>query len=175
VVLLALGPPERVAFVLHYMFDVPFDYIAECVGRSADATRQLASRARRRVRGEATVSDVDFKRQRQVAEAYLAAARAGEFDGLLKLLDPNVVLRAPEALGGTKRGARDIALGASKHRARFARVAMVDGAPALVVAPRGRLGLVIRFTLNDAGKVNAIDVINDREQLAKLQVAVVGE
>jgi hypothetical protein len=175
VVLQALGPPERVAFVLHDMFDVPFDDIADIVGRSADATRQLASRARRRVQGTPSLPEVDFKRQQQVAEAYLAAARAGDFDGLLALLDPDVVLHAPQSVGGNKRGAHEIATVAARYRARFARVALVDGVPALVVAPRGRLGLVIRFTLSTIGKVSSIDIINDRQQLARMEVAVLSD
>lgn len=171
VVLQALGPPERVAFVLHDLFNVPFDDIAEIVGRSAEATRQLASRARRRVQGTPAVPEVDFKRRRQVAEAYLAAARAGDFDRLLAVLDPDVELRAPSALGGVKRGAHTIAAGAVKVRAKFAQVAVVDGVPALIVAPRGRLGLVIRFTLK-GDKIAGIDVINDREQISRMEVAL---
>ena len=172
VVLQALGPPERVAYVLHDLFDVPFDDIAAIVGRSSDATRQLASRARRRVHATPAIPEADFKLQRQAAEAYLAAARAGDFDGLLAVLDPNVEVRGPVGLGGGSRGARVIAEGAMKYRARFAQVAIVDGVPALVVAPRGRLGLVIRFTLN-ADKISVIEIINDREQLSKLEVAMV--
>jgi RNA polymerase sigma factor (sigma-70 family) len=172
VVLQALGPPERVAFVLHDLFDVPFDDIAEIVGRSSEATRQLASRARRRVQGAPASPEVDFRLQRKVAEAYLAAARAGDFDGLLAVLDPDVVRRAPVALGGTTRGAAEIARAAAGYRARFAQLALVDGVPALVVAPRGRLGLVIRFTLK-GDKIAEMDIVNDREQLAKMEVALI--
>jgi RNA polymerase sigma factor (sigma-70 family) len=172
VVLQALGPPERVAFVLHDLFDVPFNDIAEIVGRSSEATRQLASRARRRVQGTPAIPEVDFKRQRQAAEAYLAAARAGDFDQLLAVLDPDVVRRAPISLGGQARGAAKIAEAATRYRARFAQLAVVDGVPALVVAPRGRLGLVIRFTVNAAGKITEIEILNDREQLAKMEVAL---
>src|SRR5438132_10658199 len=132
VVLETLTPAERVAFVLHDMFDLPFDEIAPIVGRSPTAARQLASRARRRVQGADAVHDADLRRQRQVVNAFLAASRSGNFDALLAVLDPNVLLRADPAAvnaGATRevRGAPAVA-GTFSGRARFAQPALVDGA-----------------------------------------------
>src|SRR5438045_2249070 len=140
VVLDTLAPAERLAFVLHDMFAVPFDDIAPIVGRSPDAARQLASRARRRVQG-ATMSDVDLTRQREVVDAFLAASRGGDFDALLAVLDPDVVLRADPAsvnMGSSRevRGAPAVAKQFS-GRARAAQPALVNGAGALVWAPAG--------------------------------------
>ena len=178
VVLESLTPAERLAFVLHDMFAVPFDEIAPIVGRSPDASRQLASRARRRVHGTATVPEVDLTRQREVVEAFLAAARGGDFDGLLKLLDPDVVLRVDgiaAAEGAPKEilGAQLVAGQALSYakRSRFAEAALVDGAVGLVVAPRGRLMLVQTFTVTD-GKIVGMEVIVDPERLGGLDLAV---
>src|SRR5579884_2219705 len=148
----ALAPAERVAFVLHDMFDVPFEEIAPIVGRSPDAARQLASRARRRVRGAAPPDEPNLVRQREVVGAFLAASRGGDFEGLLAVLDPDVVLRAdaaarPRGAPLVYRGAAAVArqaLGGGRG-ARFATLALVDGAPGVVVAPRGRLRLAMRF------------------------------
>ena len=143
VVLDRLTPAERLAFVLHDMFAVPFEEIAPIVGRSAEATRQLASRARRRVRGGAAAPDPDLVRQREVVEAFLAALRGGDFEGLLAVLDPDLVVRADMAAGAATeiRGAAVWAKGAVAygHMARLMRPALVDGAIGLVMAPRGRL------------------------------------
>ena len=176
VVLEALTPAERVAFVLHDMFDLPFDEIAPIVSRSPTATRQLASRARRRVRGAAT-PEPGITRQREVAAAYLAAARTGDFDALLALLDPEVVLHAD--FGGTTsetRGAASVARNALRaaRGAVFARLALVDGTVGIIAAPRGRLVAALRFTL--AGdKIAAIDVITDATRLQALELAVLDE
>ncbi len=178
VVLDTLTPAERLAFVLHDMFDLPFDEIAGIVDRSPAAARQLASRARRRVRGAAPVPRPDLTRQRRVVDAYLAATREGDFEGLVKLLDPDVVLRADSAAmpHGTPvlmRGAQAVAEGAmaSSARARFTQPALVDGAVGLVMAPRGRLFLVLGFKM--AGdKITEIDVIANPERLEKLDLAV---
>ncbi len=185
VVLDTLAPAERLAFVLHDMFAVPFDEIAPIVGRSPAAARQLASRARRRVRGAATVPDPrsalvpDLTRQRQVVDAFLAAARGGDFDALLAVLDPDVVLRADRAavLAGASRevrGAAAVAAQAVRGGARAARAALVDGAVGVVVAPRGRLLMVLDFTIV-GGKIVAIDVIADPERLRRLDLAILDD
>src|SRR5213082_897901 len=139
VVLDTLNPPERLAFVLHDLFAVPFDEIAPIVGRSPTAARQLASRARRRVQGAATVPDADLTRSREVVDAFLAASRGGDFDSLLTLLDPDVVLRADHAavhMGSSREvcGAPAVAKQFS-GRARAAQPALVNGAAGLVWAP----------------------------------------
>jgi RNA polymerase sigma factor (sigma-70 family) len=178
VVLDTLAPAERLAFVLHDLFAVPFDEIAPIVGRSATAARQLASRARRRVRGAATAPETDLARQREVVEAFLAASRRGDFDALLAVLDPDVVVRAdaraaPEGVPRTVSGARAVAgqaLGFSR-RAPYARVALVDGAVGIVVAPRGRLSVVMAFTVS-RGRLAEIDVIADPARLRELHLAV---
>src|SRR6266705_356906 len=143
VVLNTLNPAERLAFVLHDLFAVPFDEIAPIVGRSPTATRQLASRARRRVQGAATDSEVDRSRKREVVDAFLAAARGGDFDALLAVLDPEVVLRGDRAAmrSGTLeiRGAATVARRAAQGGARAAQPALVNGAVGVVVAPGGRL------------------------------------
>ena len=176
VVLETLAPAERLAFVLHDMFGVPFDEIATIVGRSTEATRQLASRARRRVRGAET-SDVDSDRQREIVDAFLAAARGGDFEVLLALLDPDVVLRADAAAVAT--GApREIvgSVGVAETfsgRARAAQVALLDGIAGLVWASRGRPQMVFDFTIDD-GKVVAIEMIADPDRLGDLDIAIVG-
>lgn len=167
VVLETLDPAERLAFVLHDLFAVPFDEIASIVGRSPDATRQLASRARRRVQGSHTVPAADVTRQRVIVEAFLAAARGGDFDGLLAVLDPDVVLRA----GATElRGARLAAARAIKGGARAAQAALVNGSVGVVIAPRGRLRMVLVLTIND-GKIVEIDSVTGTERLARLEIA----
>jgi len=176
VVLETLPPAERLAFVLHDMFAVPFEEIAPIVGRSPTAARQLASRARRRVQGADTARDPDLSRQREVVDAFLAAARRGDFDGLLAVLDPDVVVRTDRAalrpgMEAEIRGAATIAGRALKGGARAARPALVNGAVGVIVAPRGRLMMVLRFTIKD-GRIKAIDTIADRERLAQLDLAV---
>lgn len=175
VVLDTLTPAERLAFVLHDMFDLPFEEIAPLVDRSPTAARQLASRARRRVRG-AEHPDRDLRRQRRVVQAYLAATRSGDFDALLALLDPDVVLRADRQAGPTPapvvlHGARTVAGGAvaSAVRARVTELALVDGAVGLVMAPAGRLAVALAFALVDE-TITAIDIIADPERLARLEV-----
>ena len=180
VVLDTLAPPERLVFVLHDMFAVPFEEIATIVGRTPDAARQLASRARRRVRGAATTTDVDRNRQREVVDAFLAAMRGGDFEGLLAVLDPDVVVRADVAgVPGAPRevrGARAWAAGAitAARGARFARPALVNGAVGVVVAPRGRLFRVLQFTFA-GGKIAGIEVIGDPARLGQLEIAVLNE
>src|SRR5438067_197070 len=151
VVLDTLNPAERLAFVLHDLFAVPFDEIAPIVGRSETTTRQLASRARRRVRGAARVQDTDLTVQREVVDAFLAASRAGNFDALLAVLDPDVVFRADGAavqIGAAREVAGRRAVAETfAGRARAAQPALVDGAPALVWAVRGEPRVVFEFTI----------------------------
>jgi RNA polymerase sigma-70 factor, ECF subfamily len=179
VVLDTLAPAERLAFVLHDMFAVPFDEIAHIVGRSPAAARQLASRARRRVQGPTTVPDVDVIRQREAVDAFLAASRDGDFDALVALLDPDVVLRAdriavPGSASREVRGAPTVAkqaLAFSRGRGRAAQPALVNGAVGIVVAPRGRLFAVLGFTITH-GQIVEIDVIADPEHLHQVDLAV---
>ncbi|HEU4539292.1 MAG TPA: sigma-70 family RNA polymerase sigma factor [Polyangiaceae bacterium] len=176
VVLEALAPAERLAFVLHDMFAVPFEEIAPLVGRSPTAARQLASRARRRVQGAAPAPDPARARRREVVAAFLAAARDGNFDALLAVLDPEVVLRADDAavaLGSAAelRGAPAVARTFS-GRARDARPALVDGAAGAVwVPPGGRPRVVFEFTIED-DTIVAIDLRADRARLAGADLIV---
>jgi RNA polymerase sigma factor (sigma-70 family) len=173
VVLDTLTPAERLAFVLHDIFAVPFNEIAPIVGRSTEATKMLASRARHRVRA-AEVADRDVATQRKVVDAFLAASRNGSFAALLDLLDPDVTVHADAAAAapGTAthlRGARQVARKALafSHRAKDAQRGFVDGRPAILVTPRGRLVTVITFTIAN-GKIVAIDVISDAQRLGQL-------
>ncbi|MFJ9682689.1 sigma-70 family RNA polymerase sigma factor [Streptomyces sp. NPDC101194] len=178
VVLDALGPAERVAFVLHDMYAVPFDEIAPIVERTPVATKKLASRARHKVRGRPVVPASELARNRQVVSAFLAAARAGDLGAILAVLDPDVVRRAdPAALppGGVTvvRGARAVAEGtaALAQRSRLAELALVDGAVGVVVAPRGRLLFALTFTVEN-DRIAAYDVIADPVRLRRLRLAV---
>jgi RNA polymerase sigma factor (sigma-70 family) len=178
VVLETLGPAERLAFVLHDMFAVPFDQIAPIVERSPDATRQLASRARRRVQGQPTVPDTDLTKQRQVVDAFFAAARDGDFDALVAVLDPEVVLRSD---GGVLRpdatvvvqGAETVAGRASGYArlSPFVRPVLVNGVAGVLVAPQGRPFSVMAFTVRN-GKIVAIDSISDPERLRQLDLPI---
>jgi RNA polymerase sigma factor (sigma-70 family) len=178
VVLDTLSPAERLAFVLHDMFAMPFEEIADVVGRSPEAARQLASRARRRVQGADAATNADLKRQREVVDAFLAALRAGDFEGLVAVLDPDLKVRADrsaglaEALKGI-RGARDWAKQAITlaQGARAGRVALINGNVGIVVAPRGKLYRALSFTFKD-GKIAEIDVVADPERLHGLDLAV---
>jgi RNA polymerase sigma-70 factor (ECF subfamily) len=177
VVLDRLPPAERLAFVLHDMFSVPFEEIAPIVGRSAEATRQLASRARRRVRGGPAAHDPGLVRQREAVDAFLAALRGGDFEGLLAVLDPDLVVRAdmvPSGAPAEVRGAAVWAKGAVAfgHMARLVRPALVNGAIGLVMAPQGRLSRALTFKIAN-GKITEIEVIGDRARLAALDVSVV--
>jgi RNA polymerase sigma factor (sigma-70 family) len=175
VVLDTLAPAERVAFVLHDMFAVSFDEIAPIVGRSPETTRQLASRARRRVQGATTDPAADRARQRRVVDAFLAAAREGRFEALLTMLDPDVVLRADPAavqMGtpGELHGARAVAEMFS-GRARAARPTLVDGAVGLVWMQRGRPQMVFGFTIVD-GTVVGIEFVADPARIGELDLTV---
>jgi RNA polymerase sigma factor (sigma-70 family) len=180
VVLETLSPAERLAFVLHDMFGVPFDEIAPMVGRSPTAARQLASRARRRVRG-AAVPDTDLTRQREVVAAFFAAARDGDFDALVAVLDPAVVIRSdggvlrPDA-SVVVRGAEAVAAQALRFArlSPFVRPAIVNGVAGVVVAPRGRPFSVMAFTVRD-GKIVEIDALADPERLSRLDLAILDD
>jgi len=176
VVLEQLAPAERLAFVLHDMFAVPFEEIAPIVDRTPAAARQLASRARRRVQGETPAPDADPGQQRELVEAFLAASRAGNFDALVAILHPDVVLRVDT--GGSSTTARPALVGveavagqARGFRANVAsgRVALVNGAPGIVIAPQGRVVAVAAFTIA-GGRIVAIDVVADPEKLRGLAV-----
>ena len=172
VVLETLDPAERLAFVLHDMFGMPFDEIAPIVERSPEAARQLASRARRRLHGQTSLPDADIARQRKVVDAYLAAARGGDFNALLAVLDPNIVVRTN---GVIQPGARELmAERAIKAGARAARPALVDGAVGMVVAPRGKLTIVIRLAIAN-GKIAELDAITDRKRFGEIDLALLSE
>jgi RNA polymerase sigma-70 factor (ECF subfamily) len=173
IVLEALDPAERLAFVLHDMFAVPFDEIAPMVGRSPAAARQLASRARRRVRG-APAGRPDRARQRSIVDAWLAAARGGDFAGLVALLHPDAVLRVDTGGTGSKlvRGAAEVAGQAAAYRAAGlqARFAVVNGGPGVVSTIGGRVVAVLAFTVAD-GLIVEIDILSDAKRLAALDIA----
>ncbi len=178
VVLDTLNPAERLAFVLHDLFAVPYVVIAPIVGRSPTTARRLASSARRRVRGAATVPDADLTRQREVVDAFLAASREGSFDALLAVLDPDVVLRADRAAvsAGASREVRGAPAVAKQFsgRARSAQPALVNGAVGAVWAPRGRPRVVFGFTIT-RGKIVAIDILADPTRLRQLDLAVLND
>jgi ketosteroid isomerase-like protein len=177
VVLDTLTPAERLAFVLHDLFAVPFEEIAPILDRSPAAARQLASRARRRLQG-APAPDTDLARQRAVVDAFLAASREGDFEALVALLHPEVVLRSDQAAVRTGadaevRGAAAVAATFS-GRARTARPALVDGAAGAVWAPGGRPRVVFGFTIAD-GRIVAIDLLADPDHLDRLEPTVLGD
>lgn len=180
VVLDSLPPAERLAFVLHDMFAVPFDVIAPLIDRSPAATRQLASRARRRVRNQAPTPDPDPSRQREVVDAYLSAARHGDFDALVGVLHPDVVLRADGGKARARfsvvlRGSQEVAeqAVAAQRLAPFARPALINGAAGVVAVAGGRVVSIMGFTVV-GGKIVAIDVLVDPERLADLDIAGLG-
>ncbi len=178
VVLETLTPAERLAFVMHDMFAMPFEEVASMIERTPAATRQLASRARHRVQGQAPAPDPDPARQRIVVNAFFAAARDGDFDALVAVLDPDVVLRAD---GGTARGrrtvvihtARDVAAQAvlAARFAPFVRPALINGTAGAVIATGARVLSIMAFTVAD-GRIVAIDVLQDPERLAAVDLAV---
>ncbi|HEX3474966.1 MAG TPA: sigma-70 family RNA polymerase sigma factor [Kofleriaceae bacterium] len=177
VVLDTLAPAERLAFVLHDLFALPFEEIAGIVGRSPAAARQLASRARRRVQG-APAPDAELPRQRGLVDAFLAALRGGDVDALVAVLDPDVVIRADRGVappdGAETRGAASWA----RQAVQFSRAAqgavvpaLIDGEIGLALAPRGRVLRVLRFTI-DGGRITEIDIVADPARLEELDVAV---
>jgi RNA polymerase sigma-70 factor (ECF subfamily) len=184
VVLDTLTPAERLAFVLHDLFAIPFDEIGSIVGRSPAAAKQLASRARRRVRGSPAPSDAGRARQREVVEAFLRATRAGDLEGLLAVLDPDAVIRidaaaridAPPTEAGMAREVRGASMWATQMLAlsrglRFVQPALINGSVGLVLAPRGKLSKVLTFTFANA-KVTRVEVIGDPARLPELDIAV---
>ena len=188
VVLETLTPAERVAFVLHDLFDLSFDDIAPIVGRSSAAARQLASRARRRVHGSPSRPETDRTRQREIVAAFLAASRGGDFTALLEVLDPDVVLRADAAAiqaatANASKGAPQFAQeihGASavaeifKGRAQAAKLAIVDGAVGAVYAPGGTPRVAFEFTI-ERGRIVGISVIADPQSVRGLEIAIVDD
>jgi RNA polymerase sigma-70 factor (ECF subfamily) len=185
VVLERLAPAERVSFVLHDLFDLSFDEIAPIVGRSAVATRQLASRARRRIKGETADAQADAARQREIVAAFFAASRAGNMGALLELLDPDVVLRADPVAVKVATANRDKGAPALAHEirgpqavadtlkgaARGAQPAIIDGAAGAVWAPGGKPGTAFAFTVRD-GKIVAIDIIMDRARIHAMDIEI---
>jgi RNA polymerase sigma-70 factor (ECF subfamily) len=175
IVLETLSPAERLAFVLHDMFGVPFDEIAPIVERSPTATRQLASRARRRVQGERTVPDADLGRQREVVDAFLAAAREGDFDALVAVLDPDIVLRADFGGGRTQeiRGAEAVARQAQTYSRLdlVVYLALINGAVGVVSTRDGRPFSIGAVTVRE-GKIVELDFLADPERLAKLDLTM---
>jgi RNA polymerase sigma factor (sigma-70 family) len=176
VILQTLSPAERLAFVLHDMFDLPYAEIAPIVGRTENTAAQLAARARRRVRGKTPDPATDLVRQRRLVDAFLAAARDGDFDALLAVLDSDVVLHVDAAAAGTPmtfRGAQTVAANARAFsaNARFAEPALVDGAVGIVVAPKGKLALVLRFGVV-GDKITEIDIDADLQRLRRFSLAV---
>jgi len=179
VVLDTLTPAERLAFVLHDTFAVSFDEIGQIVGRTPAAARQLASRARRRIQGVTSVPSEDLRRQREIIDAFLTALRAGDFEGLLAVLDPDVVVHADPGAGrpGTPaeiRGARNWAQGAVtfSRMASFLEPALVNGSVGLIFAPRGRLLRVLSFRI-DGGKIVEAEIIAKPERLQQLDLGLV--
>jgi RNA polymerase sigma-70 factor (ECF subfamily) len=177
VVLETLAPAERVAFVLHDLFDMPFEEIAPVVGKSEEATRQLASRARRRVRGAKASGEADPERRREIVNAFLKAARGGDFQGLLAILDPNVVVRADAE--AQKLGARIELHGAEEVAGRFvthargARPALVGGVFGLAWAPGGKVRVAFNFSIVE-GKITVVELIADAERIRELGVTFEG-
>jgi RNA polymerase sigma-70 factor (ECF subfamily) len=176
IVLETLTPVERLAFVLHDMFGMPFEEIAPIVERSVPATRQLASRARRRVRGaERSSSDASDRQQRAVIDAFLAASRNGDFEALLEVLDPHVVLRIDQGAEGIRaviRGSTDVAgmvLAQGTPRARFGRPAIVNGAPGVLVAMPGHVLAVAAFTVA-GGRITSVNIVADPDKLRHVPV-----
>ncbi|MFI1257037.1 sigma-70 family RNA polymerase sigma factor [Streptomyces netropsis] len=178
VVLETLAPAERLAFVLHDMFAVPFDEIAPVLGRTSASTRQLASRARRRVQGAAPAPDTDLAHRRRIVDAFLAASRGGDLDALVAVLDPEIVARSD---GGTlrpgviRRGAADVASQAITF-ARFAEAAhpaLVNGTPGVVAVAEGRVISVMAFTVQ-GDRITTLDILTDPERLARIDLSVLG-
>lgn len=177
VVLQTLAPAERIAFVLHDMFGLPFEEIAPIIGREPAAARKLASRARQRIQSRQMQPEGDLKMQRQVVDAFLSASREGDLAGLLAVLDPNVVVRADEhakrrGAAGELRGAMAVAEKMLKRQG--ARLALLNRAASAVAAIRGRVILALHFTIAE-GRIVQIDVIANPQHLAELDVAAFNE
>ncbi|MDF2722004.1 MAG: sigma-70 family polymerase sigma factor [Paenibacillus sp.] len=176
VVLGRLKPAERIAFVLHDVFALPFNEIAAIVGKSESATRQLASRARRQVRGAEAVPEVDVALQRNVVQAFLAAAHAGDFDTLVAALDPDVTVRDDRQTASSKvtRGAAALARQVSGRAQKAAQLALVNGTVGILVAPQGRLLYVLQFRISGE-KITEVDLISDPGRINQLDLAVLSK
>jgi RNA polymerase sigma factor (sigma-70 family) len=183
VVLDTLTPPERIAFVLHDLFAMPFTEVAAVLGRSTEATRQLASRARRRIRGAPSPDrSGDFARQREVATAFLRATRTGDFGALVELLDADIVLTGDEYIAPSGRpmvlqGLEKVARGAvaASIRAEHSQLALIDGHVGIVYAPAGRLQVVLAFTVSEESKITAITVTANPDTLSDMRLAMLPE
>ncbi|GGX80357.1 hypothetical protein GCM10010358_38390 [Streptomyces minutiscleroticus] len=178
VVLETLTPAERLAFVMHDLFAIPFDEIAPVLGRTYASTRQLASRARRRVNGAAPPPDTDPTRRREIVDAFLTASRGGDFDALLAVLDPDVVARSDggrQRPGLVRRGAADVASQAITfaRSAQTGQAVLVNDAPGMVAVADGRVVSVMAFTIQ-GGRITAIDILNDPGRLARIDPSVLG-
>lgn len=182
VILDQLTPPERISFVLHDLFDVPFEEVAPIVGRTLTSVRQLASRARRRMRGAQPHDEAEFSQNRVIVDAFLKASRTGDFDALLTMLDPDVVFRGERLAGAVRQPimirsapkvARSIALGSERGAGRVQEVvlASVDGAPGIIVVRNGRLFLVFTFTIVN-GIITDIVAVMDPDRLRQLALHV---
>src|ERR687897_448287 len=180
VVLETLSPPERLAFVLHDIFDLPFEEIAPIVDRSPEAARQLASRARRRVRAERTVPDADLETQWEVFDAFIAAAREGDFDRLVAVLDPDVVVRADFGPAGGWQEVRGAAAeapqagGYAQRRVAGTRPGLIHGAAGLVASLDGQPFSIAAVTVRN-GKIVELDFFNDRERLRLLDLTILND
>ncbi|KNB70661.1 sigma-70 family RNA polymerase sigma factor [Brevibacillus reuszeri] len=176
VVLGNLNPAERITFVLHDVFALPFNEIAPIVGKSEVATRQLASRARQRVRGAKAVGEVELDHQRDVVQAFLAAAHAGDFDTLVAALDPDVILRDDRQTGSARvtRGAVALAQQVSGRAQKAAQLALVNGTVGIIVAPQGKMLYVLKFTMNQ-GKITEVDLISEYERISQLDLALLND
>jgi len=177
VVLQKLNPAERLAFVLHDMFDIPFDDIAPIVDRTTVATRQLASRARRRVQETPVASEADLSRQWHVVDAFLTASRGGDMQPLLAVLDPKVVFR-PDAVAARMGSVGEIhgraaVADAFRGRAQAAQPAIIDGAVGAIVVLSGKLRIALRFTITEGGMITAVEAMADPELLRKLDVVMI--
>jgi RNA polymerase sigma-70 factor (ECF subfamily) len=174
VVLQKLAPAERIAFVLHDMFDLSFDEIAPVVGRSEAAARQLASRARRRVQGTDKLPEAELSANRRIVDAFLAASRAGDFEGLMAVLDPDVVVGGDAAAlrqGGARLRGAEATARYFMGRAQTARSALVDGMVGIIVAPAGKLRIAISVTIRN-GKITALEGMAEPEHLKEIELAV---
>lgn len=176
VVLGNLNPAERITFVLHDVFALPFNEIAPIVGKSEVATRQLASRARQRIRGAKAVPEIDHEHQRHVVQAFLAAAHAGNFDLLVAALDPDVLLRDDRQTGAARvtRGAVALAKQVSGRAQKAAQLALVNGTVGIIVAPQGKMLYVLKFTMSH-GKITEVDLISDPERISQLDLALLND
>ncbi len=176
VVLGNLNPAERITFVLHDVFSLPYNEIAPIVGKSEVATRQLGSRARQRIRGAKAVPEIDHEHQRDVVQAFLAAAHAGNFDILVAALDPDVILRDDRQTEAARvtRGAVALAKQVSGRAQKAAQLALVNGTVGIIVAPQGRLLYVLKFTMSH-GKISEVDLISDPARLRQLDLAILND